>query len=120
MNRFSWCLGALCVVLALASRAGASILIVGTFSGSQEDPPNLITTGQGTFSGTLDVSGSAATLTFSINDTDLIGGDVVGANFGDSLVPPPTVPTSGATTRACLPARTGPSWARGLLRTAGR
>jgi hypothetical protein len=73
----------MCVQLALSSRAGATELISGTLTGSQEVPPTP-SPGLGTFLGTLDVSGSTATLTFTVTYSTLIGGDVVGANFHDA------------------------------------
>jgi hypothetical protein len=83
MARSRFCL-ALAAALALAPAARAGILIEGTLSGPQEVPPNFITPATGTFVGELDLSGSAATLTFTVTYSDLIGGNVVGANFHDA------------------------------------
>jgi hypothetical protein len=71
-------------VLALSSRAGADIIITGLLDGSQEVPPNFITPATGTFSGDLALVGSMATLTFTVDYTGLIGGDVVAANFNNA------------------------------------
>jgi hypothetical protein len=82
MNRCGSCL-AVCVLLVLSSRVGATEIITGTLTGSQEVPvtpsPAL-----GTFLGTLDLNGSSATLTFTMTYSTLLGGDVVGANFHDA------------------------------------
>jgi hypothetical protein len=83
MKPMSFCL-VLCAVVALSSRSRADIDIAGTLSGDQEVPPNFITPATGSFSGELHLSGSTATLTFTLNYTGLIGGDVTAAGFHDA------------------------------------
>jgi len=83
MKPLRFCL-VLCAVLALSSRARADSIIVGTLDGAQEAPPNFITPATGSFLGDLQLSGSTATLTFTLNYTGLLGGAVVGASFGDA------------------------------------
>jgi hypothetical protein len=82
MKYFSLCL-AVGALLLLSTRAGADTIISGTLTGSQEVPPTL-SPAVGTFLGTLDLSASAATLSFTISYTELIGGTVVGASFHDA------------------------------------
>jgi CHRD domain len=81
MKPMRFCL-VLCAVLALSSRARADITITGNLDGSQEFPPTL-SLATGTFTGDLAISGSTATLTFTVNYMDLIGGAVVQANFNE-------------------------------------
>jgi hypothetical protein len=83
MSRSRVCL-ALYVILALASRARADLTVVGTLDGSQEVPQNFVTPATGTFSGDLQLSGSTATLTFTVTYSGLIGGPVEAANFNDA------------------------------------
>jgi hypothetical protein len=84
MTRLTLRLVVLCAVLVVPARASAEFIIVGTLTGAQEVPPNFITPATGTFLGTLDVNGPTATLTFTIDYSDLIGGDVVAAAFHDA------------------------------------
>jgi hypothetical protein len=86
MKRYGPSLVALCLLAVVSSRASADLLVIGTLTGPGADPPNFITPAVGTFTGSLDVSGSTATLTFSVTfpdiDHDLIGG-FLGASFQD-------------------------------------
>jgi len=80
MKPLRFCL-ALCAVLALSSPSRADLIVMGALDGSQEVPPNLITPATGSFLGDLELSGSTATLDFTLSYTGLIGGAVVAANF---------------------------------------
>jgi hypothetical protein len=84
MRRFGSYLVVLGALLALTARARADFLVTGPLTGAQEVPPNLITPATGTFVGILHTSGPTALLTFTVNYANLIGGDVVAANFGDA------------------------------------
>ena len=83
MKPLRFCL-VLCAALALSSRSSAGVIVVGTLDGAQEVPPNLITPATGSFLGDLELSGSTATLSFTLSYSDLIGGAVVAAGFYDA------------------------------------
>lgn len=83
MKPLRFCL-VLCAVLALSPRSQAGFIVVGTLDGSQEVPPNLVTPATGSFLGGLELSGSTATLNFTLSYSDLIGGAVVAASFYDA------------------------------------
>lgn len=77
-------MGAFILVLTLSSVARADFIVTGTFSSSQEVPPNP-SPATGTFSGIL--NDPMTVLTFTINYSGLIGGIVTGAHF-HSPAPP--------------------------------
>jgi hypothetical protein len=84
MRRFTWSIVTLGAILALTAPVRADLLVRGTFSGAQEVPPNFITPATGLFVGNLHQVGATTSLMFTITYNDLIGGDVVAANFNDA------------------------------------
>jgi hypothetical protein len=91
MSRIILGAAALVALLAAAPRAEASYIVTGTLVADADPYPVGISFAVGTFSGVLDLTGTTATLTFTVTfdpNYDLIGGNVTQFSFvalGSSL-----------------------------------